>query len=46
MFGLTIPPLVVGIVTIIFGIIVLIFPRILNYLIGIWLIVYGLMIIF
>jgi len=46
MFGLVIPPLIVGIITIIFGIIVLIFPRILNYLIGIWLIIYGLTIIF
>jgi len=33
--------LVGGIVSLIFGIIVLIFPKILNYLVGIWLIVMG-----
>jgi len=46
MFGLVIPPLIVGIITIIFGIVVLIFPRILNYLVGVWLIIYGLVLIF
>ncbi|MFU8795743.1 MAG: DUF3096 domain-containing protein [Dehalococcoidia bacterium] len=33
--------LVGGIISLIFGIIVLIFPKILNYLVGIWLIVIG-----
>ena len=33
--------LLMGIVTLIFGIVVMIFPRILNYLIGIWLIIMG-----
>jgi uncharacterized membrane protein HdeD (DUF308 family) len=32
-----------GIITIIFGIIVLIFPKILNYLVGIYLVVIGLL---
>ncbi len=35
--------LVGGIISLIFGIIVMIFPRILNYLVGIWLIVIGAM---
>ena len=34
--------LFIGIVTLIFGITVMIFPRILNYLIGIYLIILGL----
>ncbi len=38
--------LVGGIVSLIFGIIVLIFPKILNYLVGIWLIVMGAMAIY
>jgi len=33
--------LIGGIISLIFGIIVLIFPKILNYLVGIWLIVVG-----
>jgi len=34
--------LIGGIITLVFGIIVLIFPKILNYLVGIWLILLGL----
>ena len=33
--------LVGGIITLIFGIVVMIFPKILNYLVGLWLIVIG-----
>lgn len=33
--------LVGGIITLLFGIVVMIFPRILNYLVGLWLIVIG-----
>ncbi len=33
--------LTIGIITVIFGIIVMIFPKILNYLIGIYLIIIG-----
>jgi len=35
-----------GIITFIFGIIVLLFPKVLNYLVGIYLIVLGLLAIF
>ena len=34
--------LIGGIITLVFGIIVMIFPKILNYLVGIWLILLGL----
>jgi uncharacterized membrane protein HdeD (DUF308 family) len=30
-----------GIITLIFGIVVMVFPKILNYLVGIWLIIIG-----
>jgi uncharacterized membrane protein HdeD (DUF308 family) len=33
--------LLIGIISVIFGIIVMIFPKILNYLIGIYLIIFG-----
>jgi len=33
--------LTIGVITVIFGIIVMIFPKILNYLIGIYLIIIG-----
>ncbi|TET41114.1 MAG: DUF3096 domain-containing protein, partial [Dehalococcoidia bacterium] len=33
--------LIGGIITLIFGIVVMIFPKILNYLVGIWLIIIG-----
>jgi uncharacterized membrane protein HdeD (DUF308 family) len=33
--------LTIGIITVIFGIIVMVFPKILNYLIGIYLIIIG-----
>jgi uncharacterized membrane protein HdeD (DUF308 family) len=33
--------LLIGIITVVFGVIVMIFPKILNYLIGIYLIVIG-----
>lgn len=33
--------LTIGVITVIFGIIVMIFPKILNYLIGIYLIIFG-----
>ena len=33
--------LAIGIITVIFGVIIMIFPRILNYLIGIYLIIVG-----
>jgi uncharacterized membrane protein HdeD (DUF308 family) len=35
--------LVMGIVSIVFGVIVMIFPKILNYLVGIYLIIIGVM---
>ncbi len=35
--------LLVGIITVVFGIIVMMFPKILNYLIGIYLIIIGAM---
>ncbi|MCD6599511.1 MAG: DUF3096 domain-containing protein [Dehalococcoidia bacterium] len=34
-----------GVITLIFGIVVMVFPKILNYLIGIYLIIVGLMVI-
>jgi uncharacterized membrane protein HdeD (DUF308 family) len=46
MFGLTLPTisgLLMGILAIIFGVIVMIFPKILNYLVGIWLIIFGIL---
>jgi len=33
--------LIGGIITLIFGIVVMVFPKILNYLVGIWLIIIG-----
>ena len=33
--------LIGGIITLIFGIVVMVFPKILNYLVGIWLIIMG-----
>jgi uncharacterized membrane protein HdeD (DUF308 family) len=33
--------LIGGLITLIFGIVVMIFPKILNYLVGIWLIIIG-----
>ncbi len=35
--------LTVGVITILFGIIVMIFPKILNYLIGVYLIIIGIL---
>jgi len=35
-----------GIITVVFGIIVLLFPKVLNYLIGVYLIVIGILAIF
>ncbi len=37
--------LTVGVITVIFGIIVMIFPKILNYLIGVYLIIIGILVI-
>lgn len=42
-YMLQVSGLLVGIVTVVFGIIVMMFPKILNYLIGIYLIVIGAM---
>lgn len=39
--GLNISGLLVGIISVLFGILILLIPRILNYLIGIYLIVVG-----
>lgn len=41
MLGLQVSGLLVGIISVLFGILVLIIPRILNYLIGIYLIIVG-----
>jgi len=35
--------LIAGIASLVFGIIVMIFPKILNYLVGIWLILWGIL---
>jgi uncharacterized membrane protein HdeD (DUF308 family) len=45
-FSLPVGGLLWGVVTIIFGIIVMIFPKTLNYVVGIYLIVIGLIAIF
>lgn len=43
MFGLQISGLWIGILSVIFGIIILLIPRVLNYLIAIYLIIVGIL---
>ncbi len=43
MLGLQISGLLVGIISVLFGILILVIPRILNYLIAIYLIVVGIL---